>query len=184
MGSFATNIDGKDFVFRVQGSGITVTGSEFASGQDVNSGDGNNIVTVVATALAFVQNTTTPTGLNVAMSPAPTVSANDANGNRDLDFVANVDVISSGTLSTSPVTVVPIAGLASFNANIIHTVSGTGLQLTAASTGLSDATSNLFDITTASSASDYFRSKTNGNWGSFSSWEIIHLIIIPGLMQL
>ncbi|MEI2823987.1 MAG: T9SS type A sorting domain-containing protein [Chitinophagaceae bacterium] len=171
LGSFATNIDGKDFVFRVQGNGITVTGSEFASGQDVNSGDGNNTVSVIATALAFVQNTTTPTGVNVAMSPAPTVSANDANGNRDLDFVANVDVTSSGTLSTSPVTVAPIAGLASFNANIIHTASSTGLQLTAASTGLSSATSNLFDITTASSASDYFRSKANGNWGSFSSWE-------------
>lgn len=152
-----------------------ISGSVFAAGDAGGAssstiGDDNKIE-VIATALAFVQNTTTPTGVNVAMSPAPTVSANDANGNRDLDFVANVDVTSSGTLSTSPVTVAPIAGLASFNANIIHTASSTGLQLTAASTGLSSATSNLFDITTASSASDYFRSKANGNWGSFSSWE-------------
>jgi len=172
LGALATTIDGSDFVFRIQGTGVTATGSQFASGQDVNSGDGNNVVSVAATVLSFVQNTTSPTALNAAMTPAPTVSANDANGNRDLDFVTNVDITSTGTLQGSPVSVAAISGLATFTGNIIHTVAGTGLQLTAASAGLTSGTSNLFDIQVASSATDYFRSSVaTGNWNDVGSWQ-------------
>lgn len=172
LGALATTIDGSDFVFRIQGTGVTATGSQFASGQDVNSGDGNNVVSVAATVLSFVQNTTSPTALNAAMTPAPTVSANDANGNRDLDFVTNVDITSTGTLQGSPVSVAAISGLATFTGNIIHTVAGTGQQLTAASAGLTSGTSNLFDIQVASSATDYFRSAVaTGNWNDVGSWQ-------------
>ena len=172
LGALATTIDGSDFVFRIQGTGVTATGSQFASGQDVNSGDGNNVVSVAATTLSFVQNTTSPTALNAAMTPAPTVSANDVNANRDLDFTAFIDITSTGTLLGTPVSTQAVAGLSTFSGAIIHTVAGTGLQLTAASTGLTSATSNLFNIQVASSATDYFRSAVvTGNWNDVGSWE-------------
>jgi len=172
-GSLPTLIDGKQVEFLVQTSGITTenTGSSaIASGQSVASGISKNVISVVATKLDFVQNTTSPTGINVAMSPAPTVSSNDANGNRDLDFTANIDMTSSGTLSGSPVSVAAVTGLATFS-TLTHTVAGTGLQLTASSTGLTNATSNLFNITVSSNATDYFRSKATGDWASVGTWE-------------
>lgn len=172
-GSLPAFIDGKQFEFLIQTSGITTenTGSSvIATGQSVASGAATNVVTVVATKLDFVQNTTTPTGINAAMTPAPTVSADDANGNRDLDFVSAIDITSTGTLTGSPVSETAVAGLSTF-ATLTHTVAGTGLQLTAASTGLTNSTSNLFDITIASSATDFFRSKVSGDWGSAGTWQ-------------
>lgn len=173
-GTLPTNIDGKQFEFLVQTSGVSTNGtgsSVIAASQSVSSGASTNVVTVVATQLAFVQNTTSPTGISTAMAPAPTVSANDINSNRDLDFTGFIEITSTGTLLGTPVSTQAVAGLSTFSGAIIHTVAGTGFQLTAAFTGLTSATSNLFDIQTASSASDYFRSVGSGNWGTATTWE-------------
>ncbi len=171
MGSEKTTVDGKNVVFRIQNSNIIVdnSGSAFASGQDQNSGENNNAIEVIATALAFVQNASN-TARNASMSPSPTISANDANGNRDLDYSTTLSMTSTGSLQGSPVQVSPTDGFASFS-NIIHTVSETGRQLTVSSSGLSNALSNLFDIFDASSATDYFRSNGTDNWTTPGVWE-------------
>ncbi|MBK8951898.1 MAG: hypothetical protein IPM85_05900 [Chitinophagaceae bacterium] len=167
--------DGKQFefsykppVYQTNGTGSSVIAASQSVGFLAAS---TNVVTVVAAQLAFVQNTTSPTGLSAAMAPAPTVSANDINNNRDLDFIGFIEITSTGTLLGSPVSSQAVAGLTTFSGAIIHTVAGTGFQLTAASTGLASATSNLFNIQTASSASDYFHSVTSGDWGSLGTWE-------------
>ncbi len=174
-GTLPLNIDGKQFEFLVQTSSVTTAGtgsSGIAASQSVSSGAGTNVVAVVATQLAYVQNTTSPTGVNVAMTPAVTVSANDANGNRDLDFTSNLQATSTGTLSGSPVTVAASAGLATFS-SLVHTATGTNLVLTVQRSGTLDwgIASNPFDIQLASSASDYFRSVASGNWNTTSTWE-------------
>lgn len=154
------------------------TGSTFAAthaGAAVtsNSGDDNRIE-VSADRLAFVQQPPANVGTNAAMSPAVTVSANDVNGNRDLDFTGagnTVSITSTGTLSVSPITVNATNGLATFN-NIIHTATATARVLTAARSGFTSATSNSFNVVYASQPTDYFRSRgTVGNWNAASSWE-------------
>lgn len=174
-GTLPVNIDGKQFEFLVQTSGVTTVGagsSSIAASQSVSSGVSTNVVDVTATKLRYIQNTTNPTGLNVAMAPAVTVSADDANNNRDLDFVAAVEVTSSGTLTGSPVSATAVAGLATF-ATLTHTVIGTGLTLNAERAGTLDwdIVSNTFDIQVASSPSDYFRSIATGTWNATTTWE-------------
>jgi hypothetical protein len=151
LGALRTVIDGQNFVFRIQTADVTVTGSQLATGQDVNSGAGNNVVDVAATALAFVIQPSN-TGVNAAMSNV-TVSANDANGNRDLGSSVSVAITSTGTLTGSPVTIAAVSGLATF-AGLTHTVAGTGLTLNAERSGTLDwdVTSNTFNITSASLA--------------------------------
>lgn len=166
-----TVIDGQNFVFRIQNTGVTLTGSQLAASQDVNSGATNNVVAVVAGSLAYVQQPST-TGINVAMTPSVTVSANDANGNRDLDFVESVSITSTGTLTSSPVLVAAVSGVATFS-GLTHSVSGTGLTLNAERTTTLDydVISTTFNIINPSNATDYFRSKTSGNWNAISTWE-------------
>lgn len=149
LGALRNVIDGQDFVFRIQTSGVTTTGSQLASGQDVSSGDGNNTVTVTATQLAFVQQPSN-TNINSGMAPAVTVSANDANGNRDLDFTSSIEITSTGTLTGSPVAQAAAAGLATFT-GLTHTAAGTGLTLNAERSGTLDwdITSNAFNIAVA-----------------------------------
>lgn len=163
-------IDGQRFVFRIQNSDISVdnTGSGFATGQDQNSGSSNNTIDVAASTLAFFQDATN-VNKGIAMSTVK-VSADDANGNRDLNYMTSVSMTSTGTLTGSPVTATPSAGLATF-ATLTHTVAETGRELTAASGVLTSATSAMFDVFDASSTTDYFRSKASGNWNASSTWE-------------
>lgn len=171
----STVTDNQQNVFTITSATADVAGSVFAAGNaggaaSSSAGDDNRIE-VTADRLAFVQQPSN-TGINAAMTPAVTVSANDVNGNRDLDFTESVRITSTGTLSGSPVDVAAVAGLATFS-TLTHTANGTGLTLNAERTATLDwdVTSTAFTISTASSASDYFRSKTSGNWGSISTWE-------------
>lgn len=172
-GSLPTTADGKQFDFLVQTSGFTTaaTGSSvIAASQSVSSGSGSNAIDVVATQLSYVQNTTSPTGINSVMTPAVTVSAVDANGNRDLDFTNAIDITSSGTLTGSPVSVAAVAGLSTFS-SLTHTVAGTGIILTASSGAFTPIVSNAFSVTLSSNATDFFRSAASGNWGTLATWE-------------
>ena len=104
------------------------------------------------------------------MSPSPSVSANDANGNRDLDFGNAVSITSTGTLNSTPQTASASLGLATFTIN--HTALGTGRTLTASSSGFSTINANTFDIATPSAssttawanASNTTAYHTAGNW--------------------
>lgn len=177
-GTLPTTIDGLNLAFKVDRTNFTTASSatstqfESGAGTAVESGPNNNAVTVVATKLAFVQQPSN-TAINVNMSPSVTVSANDVNGNRDLDYVTSVAVTSTGSLSGSPVNVTPVSGLATYSA-LQHTATGTGLKLTAGSSSFTSVDSNTFNINLVSSATDYFRSKQTGspgNWGTAASWE-------------
>lgn len=167
LGALSTVIDGKDFVFRVQTADFTIAGSQLANGQDQNSGDGNNTVTVTATNLAFVTQPPANTSVNVGMTPV-TVSANDVNGNRDLDYTGLIDITSTGTLNATPITNTSVAGLATFN-SITHTVVGAGLTLNAERNGTLDwdVVSNLFNITAVTT---YTWIGGNGLWTVAGNW--------------
>ncbi|TAH29960.1 MAG: T9SS C-terminal target domain-containing protein [Cytophagales bacterium] len=148
-GTLPTTIDGQRFVFEVNNSGtssFTFVAGGLAASQSVNSGNTNNAVSVVATQLSFSQQPPSNTLINTAMSPSVSVQTTDANGNRDLNFTNNISITSTGTLDSSPQTASASSGLASFG--IFHTALGTGLTLNATSSGLTSATSNVFNIAT------------------------------------
>ena len=107
------------------------------------------LIDVEASELRYVQQPS-DTEVNQTMSPAVTVEATDENGNRDLDFVSDIAITSTGTLSGSPVKSTPSSGLATFS-SLVHTATGTGLTLNAErdGTGDWDVASNTFDITAA-----------------------------------
>lgn len=140
-------VDGNDFGFSLSNTNTTfsVLGSgksAFSAATSVNS---MNVIDVTATKLVF---TTQPvnTGENAAMATV-VVKATDACGNVDLGFTGAVSMSSTGTMNAvTPVNAV--AGVASFVANIVHTVVGTGYTLTASATGVTSATSTTFNITT------------------------------------
>ena len=144
-GTFPTTIDGLNLAFKIDrtnfttASAATSTQMEALAGTVVESGSTNNAVTVVATKLNFVQQPTN-VNQNATMSPSVTISANDANGNRDLGYTTAVAVSSSGSMTGDPISATPSAGLATVGA-IVHTVAGTGLFLTGTSGALT-ATGN------------------------------------------
>jgi hypothetical protein len=150
-GSLPTTVDGLNLSFRVDRTNFTTASSasstqmETGGGTAVVSGGSANAIQVVATALQFVQQPST-TSQHASMSPAVTIAAVDANGNRDLNYTSSVSVTSTGTLTGSPVSVAAAAGLATFS-SLTHTVVGINYSLTGSSSGLSNTPlSSLFNI--------------------------------------
>lgn len=175
-GTLPTTADGLNLAFKIDRSNFTTassaTSTQFESGTGtlVESGATNNEITVVATKLNFVQQPSN-TAVNVSMTPAVTVSADDANGNRDLNFGSTVSVTSTGTLTGSPVAVSASSGLATFSA-LQHTALGTALKLTAATSGFANVDSSTFNIILVTTATDSFRSNVStGTWAAAGSWE-------------
>jgi hypothetical protein len=140
FGDLSINNVGTGYTLRATATGLTqATSAAF------------NIVVGSATQLAFtVQPVTTTAG--VAITPAVKVTARDAIGNPATSFTGNITV----AIGTNPVggslsgtkTVAAVAGVATFSDLRIDR-NGTGYTLTAASTGLTGATSNTFNINTA-----------------------------------
>ena len=135
------------FMIDADNNGFTAgsNNSSFSSdfGSDVIS---NNItIDVTASALSFATQPSN-TLLNNNMTTVE-VEAVDANGNRDLDFNSQIDITSTGTLSSSPQSATASSGIASFS-SIAHSAAGTGLTLNAERNGTGDwdITSNTFDI--------------------------------------
>jgi hypothetical protein len=146
-----TVTDNIQTVATITAANAAATGSGFAAtnagGAATSAAADDNRIEVIATQLAFVQNAINPTAPNVAMNPSPTVSANDINNNRDLDYVGNIDITSTGSLNGTTQSATAIAGLATF-ANITHSAAGINFVLTAAATGLTNVNSNQFNIAT------------------------------------
>ncbi|MBL0077934.1 MAG: choice-of-anchor D domain-containing protein [Bacteroidetes bacterium] len=144
-GSLPTTIDGLNLAFKIDRTNFTTASSasstqfESGTGTVVESGSTNNAVAVVATKLNFVVQPTN-VNQNATMAPSVTISANDPNNNRDLGYVTAVSVSSTGTMTGSPISATPVAGLATVGA-IVHTVAGTGFVLTGTSGALT-ATGN------------------------------------------
>ena len=144
-------VDGAILNFEVPGSNhgykSTLTGSGFADPFPSGGVSGNDhTVTVLATELRFAQQPST-TVLDQGMSPAVTVEATDANGNRDVDVTSDIRITSSGSLVGTSVEIMAVDGLATFN-GLTHSAVGTGLTLTAedVTTSLSQVVSAPFDI--------------------------------------
>lgn len=167
--TFTTAVTDNDkLVFTVSSAAAAASGSSLFSSytavSDNNSGNNRNRIEVTATKLAFVQGPS-DASVNANMSPSPTVAANDANGNRDLDYTATVSLFSTGTLSVSPQTAAASSGLATFS-TVNHTATGTGLYLSASSGSLT-ATGNSptsFAITTIVYVDGDFMTNTGGTW--------------------
>ena len=106
---------------------------------------------IVAGAPAKLVFSTQPAGgsANLVMTPLMTVSATDAQGNLTPSFTGAVtlsfSVNPSGATLLGPATQNAVAGVATFPA-VGVSLAGTGYQLTAAATGLTSATSSLFNI--------------------------------------
>jgi len=127
------------------------TGSTFLATFSSAPVSNDMLIDVDATKLAFVQQPTS-TLANSTMTPAVTIQATDANNNRDLDVSGSVSLSSSGTM-TGPVTATLASGFGTFG-NIVHTVAGNSIAITASFSGLSDAVSNTFNVFSALAAGD------------------------------
>lgn len=123
-------------------SGFALANAGAASSS--NTSDINRLE-VTADRLTFVQQTSN-VALNTAMSPAPTVSANDALGNRDLDYATDMIVTTTGTFGSATTTITTTAGLGTFN-NLQFSALATGRTIAVTSGSLTPSgNSNTFDI--------------------------------------
>lgn len=175
--STGVNADGDDFGFAITNANFTTDGLTTSSQKTTftqqSSLNGQNVYSVAATKLAYVQQPTNVlTFTNI--SPAVTVEGLDAGNNRDLGFTASVSVTATGaTLSGSPVSVNAVSGLATYS-SLQFTTAATGVTLTANSSGLTGITSNSIDVTTGA-GSYVYRTLRSGNWNEVSSgnetWE-------------
>ena len=170
----STVTDNQQITFTVSAATALATNSGFATANagaafSSTTGD-NNKLEVSATVLAFLQQPSN-VALNAAMSPSPTVSANDGNGNRDLDYVTDMTATTTGTFAGgSTNTITPSNGLGTFS-NLQFSALGSGLNIAASSGSLiATGNSNSFDV--SSLAIGDFRSNTAaGNWNVAASWQ-------------
>lgn len=143
----ATVTDNTQNGYTVSSVTAATDGSVFASangGGAASSVTGdNNRIEVTADRLAFAQQ---PSDVNadIAMSPAPTVRALDANSNTDLDYTAGISV-TNAKLTGSPVTVSAVNGVATFSA-LSFFEPGFNQKLTATSGALTSVQSTIFQI--------------------------------------
>ncbi len=105
-GTLPADIDGKNFVFNIQNSGVTLVAGGLASSQSVSSVSTENEVTVVATTLVFTtQPAPTTINANTNFSTAAIVKARDANGNLDLNYNAAITSVTNSqgfTMTNAP----------------------------------------------------------------------------------
>ncbi|PYO97626.1 MAG: hemagglutinin, partial [Gemmatimonadetes bacterium] len=128
------------------GTGYTLTAA--ATGVSGQASTAFNIRPGAATHLAF---TVEPAGgtANAALAPPVQVTAQDAFGNRDTAYVATVTVALAanpgGATLSGTTSIAAIAGVATYSTLRLDKV-GTGYTLTATASGLTSATSMLFNI--------------------------------------
>jgi hypothetical protein len=145
-------IDGGSLDFKIdsdaQGFSTYSGGSDFATSFPADIISTTHTIDVLATELRFINQ---PVNANTfeAMATDVSVEATDINGNRDLDFINNILLSSSGSMTGDPIAVTAVDGLATWlesTSPIIHTVSSTGLTLSTSSGALASTPSDPFDI--------------------------------------
>jgi hypothetical protein len=166
-----TVTDNQQMIFTVSNVTANTSGSTFAAtngGAAASSSTGDtNRIEVTADRLAFGQQSSNTT-VNVAMTPSVTVSAIDIYSNIDFDYTGTIGITSSGTLSGVTVNAIASNGVASYS-TLTHTATGTGLTLTAATTGLAysnSVQSNPFNITAVTYTNGDYRTTATGTWHS------------------
>jgi hypothetical protein len=170
--SFAAAVtDNTQFSFTVSSATALATGSLFAdanAGGATSSTTGNaNKISVTASKLNYVQQPTA-VAVDAVMSPAVTVEAVDALGNRDLDYVTSVSLTANGTtLTGSPVAATPVSGLATFG-TLSFSAAGAAATLTAASGALTNATSSSFAVQAPTTYT--WTGATDVAWATATNW--------------
>ncbi|MFP5040329.1 YDG domain-containing protein [Parasediminibacterium sp. JCM 36343] len=147
--TFLKNVtDNQQITFTVTAASSDPAGSGFAAtnaGGAVSSTTSNiNRLEVTATKLIFVAQPPVNTVSHTAMASAVTVRAVDDSSNVDLDFISNVTISSTGTLSSGNIVVAASSGLATFS-SITHNDTSINNTLTAAAAGVTSATSTKFN---------------------------------------
>ena len=175
----STVTDNLQYQFQITSANVTnasSSSSSFTAFSTVLSnvtGD-NDRLEVTATKLSFVQQPSN-VAVGLAMIPAVTVSANDVNNNRDLDYVTEVSITANGaTLSGSPVVSTPASGLATFS-TLTFTTSGNNVTLDAASGSLAGGTSNTFNVEVAPVAGEIVINQFSPDYNGASD-EYVELI--------
>jgi hypothetical protein len=141
--------DNEQFQLSISSALAGTSGSLFQFGnaggaQTSTVGDANRIE-VTATGFAYTQNVSDVVRLE-PMFPAVQITAVDSKVNLDLDFSDPVAVTSSGSFDPSATTVVnALSGLATFD-NLVFNSNGSALSITATASGLSDASSGVFEV--------------------------------------
>jgi hypothetical protein len=144
-------IDNTKLIFTVSnvtaGAGTSTFAAANGGGAFTDNSNANdrNRVEITATKIAFLQQPST-TNVSLTMSPAPTIRALDANNRLDLDYVTSISVTSTGTMTGAPLSITPVAGIGTLS-SVVHTVIGTGYNLSATSGAFSTINSTNFDIT-------------------------------------
>lgn len=165
------NNDGDDFVFSLaEGNFATKTDGTSSLkgtfGAAVSNND-SNVLSIVATKIAFLQQPTT-TEINATMNPDVTVRSTDIYNNIDRDYSTDVTIISEGDMTNEPITHSPVQGIATFS-SIIHTALATGIHLSATTGSFSSITSDAFNITTINFIDGDYRTTGSGVWISNSA---------------
>lgn len=165
--------DNEQIQYTISAASANSSGSVFAAanagGASSSLTGDRNRIEVTADRLGFVQQPVNTT-VNLSMSPAVTVEGKDANNNRDLDYTGLVTITSTGTLTGTTVAENASNGLATFS-SLVHSVDGTGFNLTASS-AFAPVNSSSFDITTFVAGS--YRTTSAGNWPNATgaaTWE-------------
>jgi len=126
-----------------------------------------NITVAPPAKLAFFQQPSTTSG-GATITPAVVVEVQDSVGNRVGTATNSITMVigtnpNNGTLSGT-LTVSASAGIASFN-NLSIDSAGNGYRLSASATGLTGATSNLFNIIVGAAAKLGFHTQPTGSTG-------------------
>ncbi len=148
----STNKDNEDFGFSLSNTNFTTDNNTVSSQKSafpaIQSANGSNVLTVAGTQLRFLQQPSASVAINSNFSPAVLLSCTDACGNLDLNFTGTVNITSTGSLLTSPSTATASAGIAAFP-GLSFTAAGGPFTLTAASAGITSATSSPFSVVTS-----------------------------------
>ncbi|WP_189702609.1 choice-of-anchor D domain-containing protein [Subsaximicrobium wynnwilliamsii] len=169
-------VDRTKLIFKITSATADPTGSSFvaADAGGAQSSTGNNSqnrLNVTADRLSFVQQPS-DTDTNATMTPAVLIEGIDMYAHRDLDYTTTIQIGSTGTMTSSPLSATAINGVASFN-TIVHSVAENNRQLTAVRSGTLDwtATSSSFNITDLPTSNGDYRTTGSGNWNSNTIWE-------------
>lgn len=166
--NFETTVtDNDQLEFTVASATANSSGSVFAAadagGAVSSTAADDNRIEVTATKLVYTTNASNSTvGANMA---TVVVAAQDALNNTDLDYTSSVSISSTGTMTGSPVSVTASAGVASFS-SLVHTVAGTGFNLTATSVGLTSVTTSAFDVVLITYNHGDFKTTSAGVWNN------------------
>lgn len=155
-GTLPTTIDGLNFAFKIDRTNFTTaavgTSTQFESGTGtaVESGATNNQVTVVATKIVCTNTPGATQYVGINFSTLPTVYAQDANGNQDLNYGSNVTITNTGSLGMSNIPTAFSGGVLTFPANFQYTAPGNGTLTINANpiAGMTPATTSAITVLT------------------------------------